>query len=153
MNAITLYRIGRYCHRLGLPVLPKLMDALIFITANSVVPHTAEIGPESRLAYFGIGVVVHGRAKIGRRVVIGQNVTIGRQLDPDTVPEIGDNVYISAGARILGAIKVGSNVIVGANAVVIHDVPDNSIVAGVPARVIRRVDADIYTLLKNVYPV
>ncbi|MBK6846050.1 MAG: serine acetyltransferase [Proteobacteria bacterium] len=153
MNAMTFYRVGHYCYRRGIPLVPRLTDALTFLLANSSVPHSAQIGPESKLAYFGIGVVVHRRAKIGRRVVIGQNVTIGRQLDPDTIPEIGDNVYISAGARILGAIKVGSNVIIGANAVVIHDVPDNSIVAGVPARVIRTVEGDIYALLKNVYPV
>lgn len=152
MNAMTFYRIGHYCYRWGVPLVPRLTDALTYLVANSSLPHTAQIGPESKLAYFGIGVVVHRGAKIGRRVVIGQNVTIGRQLDPDGVPEIGDNVYISAGARILGAIKVGSNVIIGANAVVIADVPDNSIVAGVPARILRTVDKDIYLLLKNVYP-
>lgn len=96
-------------------------------------------------------MVLHGRSVIGEKVIIGQGVTIGRQLDPDGVPVIGSNVYISAGARILGGVKVGNNVIVGANSVVIRDVPSNTIVAGVPARVIRSVDGDIFSLLKNIY--
>ena len=59
-------------------------------------------------------------------------------------------MYISAGARIIGKIKVGNNVIIGANAVVNHDVEDNTIVAGVPAKVIRKVDVSIWDLLKNI---
>ena len=78
---------------------------------------------------------------------MGQSTTIGRSLDPEDFPTIGNNVYISAGARIIGKINVGNNVIIGANAVVNKDVPDNCIVAGVPARVIR----NIYKLLKNIY--
>jgi serine O-acetyltransferase len=151
MNAIKFYRLANYLHRLGIPFIPKILNAMVFIVFNSVVPATCSIGKGSRFAYGGIGVVVHARAVIGEKVIIGQNVTIGRQLDPDGVPVIGDNVYISAGARILGDIRIGSNVIIGANAVVIHDVPDNSIVAGVPARIIRSVDKDIYELLKNIY--
>ncbi|WP_178075083.1 serine O-acetyltransferase [Paenibacillus albus] len=118
---------------------------------NSVVPYTTEIGRDSKFAYGAIGVVIHGRSKIGSRVIIGQNVTIGRALDPDSIPEIGDNVYISAGARIIGKIKIGNNVIIGANSVVTKDVPNNSIVAGIPAKVLRSVDEDIYSLLKNIY--
>jgi serine O-acetyltransferase len=67
------------------------------------------------------------------------------------VPVIGNDVYISAGARLLGDIAVGNNVIIGANAVVVKDVPDNSIVAGVPAKLIRKIDQPIYELLKNIY--
>ena len=84
-------------------------------------------------------------------MIIGQGVTIGRQLDPEGVPVIGNNVYISAGSRILGNIKIGNNVIIGANSVVIKDVPDNSIVAGVPAKIIKTIDVDIYDLLRNIY--
>jgi serine O-acetyltransferase len=53
-------------------------------------------------------------------------------------PVIGDNVYIAAGSRVLGGIKIGNDVIIGANAVVIKDVPDNCIVAGIPAKVISK---------------
>lgn len=151
MNAIGLYRIGNYCYRKGVPLVPKLSKALIFLLFNSVLPSSAEIGKGSRLAYGGMGVVVHSRAVIGERVVIGQGTTIGRSLDPEDIPIIGNDVYISAGARVIGRIRVGNNVIIGANAVVNKDVPNNCIVVGVPARQIRTVDGSIWDLLKNIF--
>ena len=150
MNAIGLYRAGRWLYRRHIPVLPKLLKGITYLMFNSVVPYTAEIGSETKFAYGGIGCVVHSRAVIGDRVIIGQNSTIGRSLDPEDFPSIGNDVYISAGARIIGRIHVGNNVIIGANAVVNKDVEDNSIVAGVPARVIRKVDVSIWSLLKNI---
>ncbi|ETI69192.1 serine O-acetyltransferase [Neobacillus vireti] len=151
MNAIKLYRVGNWCYKHKIPIIPTLTKFLTFILFNSVVPYTAEIGNESKFAYGGIGVVIHARSKIGSRVIIGQNVTIGRALDPETIPEIGNNVYISAGARIIGNIKVGDNVIIGTNAVVTKDVPNNCICAGIPAKTIRTVDVDVFSLLKNIY--
>ena len=94
--------------------------------------------------------MVHSQSKIGERVIIGQNTTIGRSLNPDDFPSIGNDVYISAGARIIGNIHVGNNIIIGANAVVNKNIKDNCIVAGVPARVIRVIDVSIWDLLKNV---
>ncbi len=152
MNMIGLYRVARFCYLRRIPVIPSLIKKLIYLLSNSIVPYTSEIGTESKFAYCGIGVVVHSRAKIGRRVIIGQNVTIGRQLDPETIPTIGNNVFIGPGARILGNIKIGDNVIIGANSVVINNVPNNCIVAGIPSKTIRRVETDIYRLLKNIYP-
>lgn len=151
MNAIYLYRIAHWLHTKSVPFLPLVIKYIIFIVYNSVVPPSAVIGEGSKFAYGGIGVVLHGRSKIGKRVIIGQGITIGRQLDPEGVPVIGDNVYISAGSRILGGITIGNNVLIGANSVVIRDVPDNCIVAGAPARIIRTVDEDIYKTLKNIY--
>lgn len=151
MNAIGLYRFGHACYKKKIPVIPELTKDIAFLLFNTVLPYTAEIGKESRFAYGAIGCVVHSRAVIGERVIIGQNSTVGRSLDPEEIPEIGDDVYISAGARIIGKIRVGNNVIIGANAVVNKDVPDNSIVAGVPAKVIRSIDTSIWDLLKNIY--
>lgn len=151
LNCMTLYRMGHACKTRGIPLLPSLFKYLGFAIFNSVVPPSASIGKDSKCAYGGIGVVVHQRTTIGERVMIGQNTTIGRSLDPEDFPTIGNDVYISAGARIIGKIHVGNNVIIGANAVVNKDVPDNCIVAGVPARVIRKVDCSIWELLKNIY--
>ena len=80
---------------------------------------------------------MHARCKIGDNVDIGTNVTIGGRSGHYVVPVIGNNVYIATGAKILGPIKIGNNVTIGANAVVINDVPDNVIVAGIPARIIK----------------
>ncbi len=150
MNAIQIYKIGRWCYTHRIPFVPKLMKGLTFIVFNSVVPYSAEIGEGTKFAYGGIGCVVHSRAHIGKRVIIGQNTTIGRSLDPEDFPSIGNDVYISAGARIIGNIHIGNNVIIGANAIVNKNVEDNCIVAGVPAKVIRRIDVPIWSLLKNI---
>jgi serine O-acetyltransferase len=84
-----------------------------------------------------MGVVIHAKAVIGKNCIIGQQVTIGGRARHPEVPRIGDEVYLAGGSKILGPITLGNDVIVGANAVVIRDVPDNTIVAGVPAKVIR----------------
>lgn len=151
MNAIVLYRISRWMFEHDIPLLPKLIKYVIYLTYNSSIPYTAKIGRQTKFAYGGIGVVVHARAVIGDRVIVGQNTTIGRALDPEDIPVIGNDVYISAGARIIGRIKIGNNVIIGANAVVNKSVEDNTIVAGVPARKIRTVCVPIWKLLKNIY--
>ena len=65
-------------------------------------------------------------------------VVIGEAHPGSGNPIIGDDVAFGAGCKVLGAITVGSHVIIGATAVVVHDVPDHSVVAGIPARVIRR---------------
>lgn len=151
MNAITFYRISNWLYRHKIPFIPLIIKYFIFLVFNSVVPYSTKIGKGSKFAYGAIGVVLHSKTIIGEKVIIGQGVTVGRQLDPEGIPVIGDNVYISAGARILGGITIGNNVIIGANSVVVKDVPDNSIVAGVPAKIIRQIDTDIYELLRNIY--
>jgi serine O-acetyltransferase len=76
-------------------------------------------------------------ADLGANCWINQQVTIGHK-DKSGRPKIGNNVRITAGAKVLGNIKIGDNVTVGANAVVVKDVPDNCVVVGVPAYIIKR---------------
>ena len=83
-----------------------------------------------------MGIVIGGDTKIGENCTIYQYVTIGQ--NNNKFPKIGDNVTIYAGAKIIGDVEIGNNVIVGANAVVTHDVPNNSVVAGVPAKIIKK---------------
>ena len=59
-------------------------------------------------------------------------------------PVIGDNVYIAANATVIGGVNIGNNVIVGAGSVVIKDIPDNSVVVGNPARIIRSINESDY---------
>jgi serine O-acetyltransferase len=136
-NAVHFYRLGRKLFLWRIPLLPKLIELIIFLLYNSKIPTSCEIGGGSFFSYGGIGVVLHARCKIGENVDIGTNVTIGGKSGNFEVPIIGNNVYIATGAKILGPIKVGNNVTIGANAVVINDVPDNAIMAGVPARLIK----------------
>lgn len=76
---------------------------------------------------------------IGNNCVIHQCTTIGNKYDGrnDLVPTIGDNVIIGAHSLIIGDIYIGNNVIIGAGSVVTKDIPDNTVVAGNPAQVIK----------------
>lgn len=74
--------------------------------------------------------------EMGMNCMVNQQVTIGWA--NGGVPTIGNNVWIAAGAKVLGPITIGDDVIIGANAVVVKDVPSHSIVAGVPAKIIKR---------------
>lgn len=64
----------------------------------------------------------------------------GKRMDNMAPIVIGDNVYIGMGAYIMPGVTIGNNVIIGANAVVTHDIPDNSVAVGMPARVIKTID-------------
>lgn len=102
-----------------------------------MLPPSAQIGKGVIFGYSGLAIVIHKRAVVGDRVVIGPNVTIGGRSGFELVPEIGDDVIIGAGARILGPVTIGSGARIGANAVVITDVPAGGIAVGVPAKVVR----------------
>jgi serine O-acetyltransferase len=99
-------------------------------------------GPGLSLAHYG-SIVVNGNARVGRNARIHSDVNIG-ELD-GKAPRIGDDVYISPGAKLFGGITVGDRVIIGANAVVNRDVAADKVVAGIPAREIesRQVSADL----------
>jgi len=81
-----------------------------------------------------VGTVIAPR-RIGRNCSIIAAVTIGMRTER-AFPDIGDDVFIGAGARVLGGIRIGDRVVIGANAVVIQDVPDGATAVGVPARII-----------------
>lgn len=106
-----------------------------------------EIGDDS--AFNGVIISAKERVKLGKKVFASWRVTI---FDSDTHDlsntrkerikpvEIGDYVLIGAGAVILQGVKIGSHSVIGANSVVSRDIPDHSIAAGAPARVIGQVD-------------
>lgn len=138
LNAIVFYRISRWLYLHHIPFLPKLVTLLIFLIYNSKIPYQAKIGKGTKFGYGGMGVVVHSKAVIGDNCSIGQQVTIGGGNNHyPGLPKIGNNVRISKGAIVFGGITIGNNVTVGANAVVTKPVPDNAIVAGVPAKILR----------------
>lgn len=98
-----------------------------------------EIGPGCNIIH-ATGIVMAG-ARVGARVTILQNVTLGARgiedHDQDGFPVVLDGAVIFAGAKVLGPITVGRGAMVGANSVVLHSVPDGMIAAGLPARVVK----------------
>ena len=138
VDAMRLYRWARKLHGMGLPLLPAVLRKATYYLHNSYVPYEADIGEGSTFGYGGIGVVIHRSSRIGRHCLISQGVTIGGRSGQEGAPVIGDFVRIGAGAKILGNIRIGDFAVIGANAVVVKDVAPGAVVAGVPARELRR---------------
>ena len=93
----------------------------------------------------GHGVVIGETAIVGDNVTLYQGVTLGGtgKETGKRHPTIGDNVMISAGAKILGSFTIGENSKIGAGSVVLSEVPPNSTVVGVPGRVVKRGDKKV----------
>jgi len=113
-----------------------------FILFGLEIAVRCEIGPGLYFPHTQ-GTVI-GANKIGENATIYHNVTFGaREIDLDysffSRPNIGDNVIVGAGAKILGPVTVGNGARVGANAVVVEDVPAGSTVVGIPARIVKQV--------------
>lgn len=109
---------------------------------NSYIPRTVKFATMPILPHGLAGIFISTDAKIGKDCVIFQQVTIGSNTLKDSKgfgsPELGDNVYIGAGAKIIGGVKIGNNVRIGANCVVTSDVPDNTTVVVEKPRVIQK---------------
>ncbi len=136
INAIRFYRIAHWLYLHHIPLLPKLIQLLIFIVYASRVPYQTKIGKGTKLAHGGLGVTIAPRAEIGENCTIGYRVTIAGQTPYHHPPKIGSNVYIAPGAVIQGPVIIEDNVVIGANAVVNKSVRAYSVVAGVPCKVI-----------------
>jgi len=85
-----------------------------------------------------VGVVINSKVSGGKNIVIESGVVIGDE--KGQAPCLGNNIFIGAGAKIIGGITIGDNVKIGANAVVVKDLPSNVTAVGIPAKVINRGD-------------
>jgi serine O-acetyltransferase len=131
--AMVLYRLMQWSRRWRLTVLEMLFNKLNAVFCNCIIGRGAQFGPEFVLIH-STGVVINGNVRGGRGVHIEHQVTIGAERLQ--TPIIGNNVFIGAGAKIIGNVNVGDGARIGANAVVITDVPANATAVGVPARII-----------------
>lgn len=139
-QSVWSYRICRWLYLKRIPVLHIFIQRFTELTTGISIPPTVSIGKGLLIEHFG-GIVINAGAKIGDYCTIAHCVTVGNKRPGGKSPVIGNNVYICTGAKVLGEIVVGENSIIGANAVVIESVPDNSVAAGVPAKIIRTISS------------
>ena len=136
LQAILLYRISRSFFLQGSTYCDAFSLLGRFLSGIEIY-YSAVIGKGVKINH-GIGTVVGARVVIGSNCLIHQGVTFG---DKDGHrPLIGDNVTVYAGAKIIGNVSVGDNAVIGANSVVLKDVPPNSTAAGIPARILSRLN-------------
>ncbi len=143
--AIFVHRFGNWRMsvkprfvRAPLSVIYQILNKLIQILCGIKLDYTVKVGRRVKLEHFG-GMILGARS-IGNDVILRQNTTLGtRSLDDlNAKPVIEDFVNIGAGAVIVGDIRIGENSIIGANSLVYKDVPQNSVVVGVPAQLVRQ---------------
>ena len=137
-NALSFYRAARRLQAAGIPLLPGLIARVGSGLHHVHVDLRAQLGDGVELGYGGVGVVVAPGVSVGPRTFLCQNVTLGERPDAPGVPRVGANVMVGAGATVLGPVTIGDHAEIGANALVLEDVPPGAVVAGVPARVLRR---------------
>lgn len=132
-----LYKIENFFYRIKLIPIAIIIRGLMRVFFSCDIPYKTQIGKNTRFPHHALGVIIHQDAIIGMNCRILQGVTIGGRSGYKKLPVIGDNVLIGANAIVMGPIKIGNNAVIGAGSVVIHDVKDDEVVAGVPARVIK----------------
>jgi serine O-acetyltransferase len=132
--AQIMYRMMRFCQTHRLKILAAIIYRLNAFTTHATIGRNADIAPGFVIVH-SLGVVINTNVRAGRNFVVYHNVTVGAVRNRS--PIVGDNVYIGAGAIVIGGVRIGSDVRIGANAVVTKDVPDGATVVGIPARIVR----------------
>jgi serine O-acetyltransferase len=136
LRAVFWFRVADYLHRRGLTSIARLMVGRTASKTGADIRIGARIG-SGLLVHHPSGVVIGCGTVIGRNCTLLQNVTLGERLRSDgehSYPTIGDRVTLCAGAVVVGDVTIGADSVVAANAVVLDDVPPNSMVAGIPAK-------------------
>lgn len=138
-HALLFYRIAHFLNNLKLKFIARLISQFArFLTGIEIHPG-AKIGKRLFIDH-GMGIVIGETATIGDNCTIYHGVTLGGTGKDKYKrhPDIGNNVTLGCGAKVLGAIKIGNNVKIGANAVVLEEVLDNKTVVGVPGKIINK---------------
>src|SRR5919106_1074730 len=138
VHALLSHRIAHALHDHGVPLAPRALAYLSRSLTGIEIHPAARIG-DALFIDHGMGVVIGETAEVGECVTMYQGVTLGGTgfATGKRHPTVQDNVTIGSGAKLLGPITIGHGAKIGANAVVIHDVPPNSTVVGVPGHPVR----------------
>ena len=104
---IKIYQLSHWLWKHHVPVLPKVLSLLNRILFATHIPASVSMGKDVQLSYYGLGTVIHHRAVIGNRVVLGSGTVVGGRSGYNDVPIIEDDVEIGVGAKVLGPIRIG----------------------------------------------
>ena len=138
--SMVIYRLMQEAHRRELGAAEMVLNKLNGVVGGCVIGRGADFGPGLVMVH-SQGIVINGAVKTGANLTIEHQVTIGAEKRQS--PTIGNDVFIGAGAKIIGPVTIGDGARIGANAVVVHDVPPHTTVVGNPARPVqRRADRD-----------
>lgn len=138
-HAIVFHRIAHFFYKLKLLFIARVISQLArHITGIEIHPG-AQIGRKLFIDH-GMGIVIGETARIGNNCTIYHGVTLGGtgKDKKKRHPDIGNNVMIGCGAKVLGPIKIGDNVKIGANSVVLKNIESDSTVVGIPGVVVRK---------------
>ena len=148
-DLIILYRIANWCYCHKVPLVPTICRFLMFVIHGSRIPEHTKIGKGTKFTARGMGVIMNGNEIIGENCQIGHHVKMLRKNPYKNCAIIGNNVYISSGAVIMGNVKIEDDVIIGTNSVVTKSVPKGCIVGGIPAKIIGYTKDLDYNLFEN----
>jgi serine O-acetyltransferase len=143
VHALFIYRLAHWLWLRHLFLLGRLFShAGRFLTGIEIHPG-ATIGRRFFVDH-GMGVVIGETAEVGDDVTLYHGVTLGGTTwkKGKRHPTIGNNVVIGTGAKVLGPVRIGDNTRIGANSVVVNDIPSNSVVVGIPGKIVFRVEGD-----------
>lgn len=137
LHAIWLHRIAHFFYNKKHILLARLVNTFSRFLTNIDIHPGAQLG-EGLFIDHGLGVVIGETTIIGKNVTMYQGVTLGGtgKATGKRHPTIGDNVVISSGAKVLGSFTVGDGSKIGAGSVVLKEVPSNSVVVGIPGRIV-----------------
>jgi len=153
LHAIRLYRISHRMYERKNFFFARMVNFFARMWTGADIHPGAKIGKGFFIDHAS-GVVIGETSEIGDNVSIFQGVTLGgvSMSRGKRHPTLGNNVTVGAGAAILGAINIGDNVKVGAGSVVVKDVPPNSTVVGIPAKIVQREGAPSIDLAHDDLP-
>ncbi len=138
LHAILLHRLAHWLYKIRLRLVARITSQIARMITGIEIHPGATIGRRFFIDH-GMGVVVGETTVIGDDVILYQGVTLGGtgKERGKRHPTLGNRVVVGTGAKVLGNITLGNNVKIGAGSVVVHSVPDDSTVVGIPGRIVR----------------
>lgn len=134
------WKISNWFYRHHLRIIAAACRLFIRVIFSADIPYNLTIGKGTGFPHCALGSLFHPATIIGKKCCILHGVTCGGRAGHNGLPVICDNVWIGAHAILLGDITIGEGAIIGAGSVVLHDVEPYTVVAGNPARLIKRID-------------